>query len=302
MSFAEQPASKQWSALKYNGDNIAEVWFKPEGEPFGLSVRIPRTSFEIPGLREHLTVENLLKALGLAREEVETWSHEGASTADRDGSAFDLPLPPSPPPSPDVDHLTLHVRLKRPPEAAAPHEGGGPEVSEAKWQDLEGLWNGILGLEANIDTVRIRMESLLAEMEAAWQWSLTPEEKFHALNADVSQWTKAKNRVHHSLPKMREFIHRAVWAAGTPERKKLAELIKNYIEPRVPFPELDELADQLESLRKERQVLSAHGVTVYQDCKTIAMEVQGALRTLQANAKARRTKQRGAAKGKRKFS
>ncbi len=175
-----------------------------------------------------------------------------------------------------------------------------PVVSEAKFQDLEALWNGILGLEANIDMVRSRMESLLAEMEAAWQRPLTPEEKFYALNADVSQWSRAKNRVHHALPKMREFIHRAVWAAGTPERKKLAELIKACIQPRVPFPEMDEVSNQLESLRKERQVLSAHGVTIYKDCKIIALDVQGALRTLQAHAASRATKKRAAAKGKRK--
>jgi hypothetical protein len=186
------------------------------------------------------------------------------------------------------------------PQAAAPVEGSGPEVAETKWQDLEALWNGILGLEANIDMVRIRMESLLAEMEAAWQRPLTSEEKFHALSADVSQCNKAKNRVHHALPKLREFIHRAVWATGTPERKKLAELIKTKIQPRVPFPELDEAAAQLESLRKERQVLSAHGATVYQDCKMIATEVQGALRTLQAHAAARATTKRAEAKGKRK--
>jgi hypothetical protein len=137
-------------------------------------------------------------------------------------------------------------------------------------------------------------------MENSARKTLTTEEKVHALNADVAQWNKAKNRVHYALPKAREFIHRATWAAGTPERKKLEEVFKNYIEPHVPFPEMDKVPEQIEYLLKDRQVLSAQGVTVYQECKAITANIQGALRTLQSNAAARASKKRGAtgAKGK----
>jgi hypothetical protein len=54
------------------------------------------------------------------------------------------------------------------------------------------------------------------------------------------------------------------------------------------------VAEQLDSLLKDRQVLSGHGVSIYQDCKTISAEVQGALRTLQSNASANAIKKRGA--------
>src|SRR5262249_59078838 len=118
---------------------------------------------------------------------------------------------------------------------------------------------------------------------------------------DVAKGNKGKSRAGHALPKMREFIHRSVWLLGGPERKKLEELYKTCIQPRVPFPEMAELAEQLENLRKDRQVLSAHGVSVYQDCKNISAELQGALRTLQANAAARAIKNRGGAKARGKF-
>jgi hypothetical protein len=36
MKFSEQPPSEQWAALKYRGEKLAEVWFKPEGEPFSI--------------------------------------------------------------------------------------------------------------------------------------------------------------------------------------------------------------------------------------------------------------------------
>lgn len=298
MNFSERPPSKQWAALKFRGEPFAEVWFKPEGEPFALTVRIPRESFQTPGVGQRLTAENLLKAVGIAAEEVELWRHEGVSHPGVNGPDSELGRPLPPPPR-DVSHLDLYVSLK-PPRAVAPNESREPEVPEAKWQDLEARWNVILGLEASVDTLRMSMEALRAEMEASSRRTLTSEEKLHALNSDVAQWNKAKSRVLHALPKVKEFIHRSTWVTGTPERKKLEELVKNFIRPRVAFPQMDQVVEQLESLLKDRQVLSAHGVTVYQDCKSVSADVQGALRTLQSSAAANATKKRGetAARGK----
>lgn len=292
MNFAEQAPSKQWSALKYRGDKLAEVWFKPEGEPFALTFRIPQESFQIPGLGQRLTAENLLKAVGIVAEQVESWRHDGAADTELN---HPLPRPPQ-----DLTHLNVHVRLKPPPQAVAANEGDAAEIPEARWQDLEARWHAILGLEASIETLRMSMESLRAELEGSSRRSLTPDEKVHALNADVVQWNKAKSRVLFALPKAREYIHRSTWAAGTPERKELEELFKTHIRPRVSFPQVERVADQLESLLKDRQVLSAHGVSVYQECKGILAEVQGTLRALQSNAAANATKKRGAtgARGK----
>jgi hypothetical protein len=284
--------------LKYRGEQFAEVWFKPEGEPFGLTVRIPRESFDLPGMAQLLTPENLLKAVGIAPEDVESWRHQGASHSGMNEPDSELRQPLAPPPQ-DLTHLNLHVRLKQP-RADAATQSGAPEIPEAKWQDLEGRWNAILGLEASVDTLRISMEGLLAELEASGRRTLTSEEKVHALNADVAVWNKAKTRINYALPKLREFIHRATWATGTPERKELEEVVKNHIRPRVPFPGMDQVADKLENLLKDRQVLNGHAVSAYQECKSVAAEVQAALRTLQSNAVANATKKRGqsSARGK----
>ena len=131
-------------------------------------------------------------------------------------------------------------------------------------------------------------------MEASLKRMLTAEEKLHALSADLVQWNKAKSRVHYALPKAREFLHRAIWAKGTPERKRLDELFKNPMEAPIALPQIDQVLEELEILRKDRQVLSAHGVTVHQECKSISVDIQGALRTLQSNAAARALKKKGA--------
>lgn len=295
MNFAEQPPSKQWAALKYRGERFAEVWFKPEGEPFALTFRIPQESFRLPGMDQLLTVENLLKAVGITTEQVESWGHEAGGHAGADDPGLRHPL--SPPH--DVAHLTLRVSLK-PAQTAADEKGRQPEVSEARWQDLEARWQAILVLEASIETLRISMETLRGELETASSRGLTPDEKAHAPNADVAQFHKAKNRIVYALPKVKEFVHRSTWATAAPERKGLEEIIKTHVRPRIPFAGIDQLIEQLESLLKDRQVMSALGNSVYQECKAIAAEVQGALRTLQGNAAANAAKKRGAtvAKGR----
>jgi hypothetical protein len=300
MNFSEQPPSKQWAALKYKGEKIAEVWLKPEGDPLALTFRVPQKSFQIPGVDQLLTVENLLSAVSLATNDVESWRLGEAAYPGRDS-----PNPewrhPLPPPLPDVAYLTIYVHLKPPPQATAPKESSVPEVPLARWQELESRWNAILGLEATIDGLRQRMESLRSEMEAAVRKTLTGEEKVHALNADVAQWEKARSRVHYALPKVKEFIHRATWALGLPERKHLEEIFKNSIQPQVPFPGMDKVPEQLEHLLKDRQILSAHGTAVCQECSGVLGDIQSAYRTLQSNAARKAREKMSEARKKGKF-
>jgi hypothetical protein len=301
VNFAEQAPSKQWAALKYRGVKIAEVWFKSEGEPLALTFRISQASFQIPGMGQHLTLENLLRAVNIEPEEVKSWRQGDVSHSvmDEINAALGNPLSA---PAADVPHLEIHIRLKEPSQTVAHEESAAVKRPTPKWQDLETRWKAIQTLEASLDALRISMETLRNEMEASSKKTLSTEEKLHALRADVAQWTKAKNRLHHVLPRAREFIHRAVWMMGTPERKRLEELYKNHIQPHVPFPDMHKALEQIESLQKDRQVLSAHGTGIYQECKAIATDVQGALRTLQSNAATNALKKRDATRAKGKFS
>ena len=293
MNYAEQLPSKQWAALKFRGEILAQVWFKPEGEPWALRFRVPQSSFQIPGIGQRLTIENLLKAVSIATEEVESWRHGDGSHSARNEPDVQLRDPLLPPPH-DVPHLDLYVRLKPPPQAVARPESGEPEPASATWQEVEARWKALLGLEASVDMLRISMEGLRSEMEASLNGSLKPDEKLHALSADLSQWNKARSRLRYSLPKAREFIHRATWALGTPERKRLDEIFKNPVEGQAPLPPAAQVLEELDALRKDRQVLSAQGLTVQQECKLIAADVLAALRRLQANAAARASKKKGA--------
>jgi hypothetical protein len=177
---------------------------------------------------------------------------------------------------------------------------GDLEAASAQWQDFEARWNAILALEGSIDTLRLTIESARVELENAWNKSLTPEEKLNALRADIAQLQKAKNRVHFTLPKVREFIHRATWAMGVPERKALQELFENP-DGAAAIPEPHKLSEQLEILLKNRQVLAAQGAAIHQECKNVSMDIQGALRTLQNNAAANGQRKRDANRAGGKF-
>ena len=299
MNFSERPPSTQWAALMYRGEQFAEVWFKPEGQPLALTIRIPQSSFHLPGMDQRLTIENLLKAVGVAPDEVESWRDDVGSRTGVTGPGPELSRPLSPPPQ-DVIYLNLYVGLKPAPPTGAPDESREPEIPETTWQFLEERWKLILGLEAGVDNLRISMEGLRSEMETASRASLTLEVKVHALSADVVQWNKAKSRIRYAVPKVGEFIHRAIWATAAPERKKLTELFESHIQPRIPFPQIDEVMAQFEGLLKDRQTLYAQGTTVYQDGKSICAECQGTLRTLQSNAAANASRKKGGLGSKKK--
>jgi uncharacterized protein YoxC len=183
--------------------------------------------------------------------------------------------------------------------AADRTESGGQDVSQEQRQTLEVRWKSLLGLEASIEALRASIESLRMEMEAANRKSMNVEEKVNALQADVAQWNKAKNRIHYTLPKVREFVHRATWAQGVPERKKLEEIFKAHAEPQIPSPELDQVPETLDSLLKDRQVLAAHGNTVAQECRSIIAEINRVFGTLQRNSADRARQKRDARREKR---
>lgn len=181
------------------------------------------------------------------------------------------------------------------PDAAAT-AGGDPEVPLEKWQALDGLWKAILVLEANIESSRLGMNGLRAEMESAFKQALAVEEKLHASQADVAQWTRAKNRIHFALPKVKEFIHRATWALAAVERKQLEEIVRTHIEPRIPFPDVDKVREEMEHLQKARQVLFAQGNSVQQECRSLTSECQRCLSTLRRTAADNARKKRDAKK------
>jgi hypothetical protein len=296
---SEQAPSDDWTAVEHLWEDLADAWFRPEGGQSTYMFRVPRDRLPAADTGRRLTVEHLLEAAAIPRDEVESWHLEDAPPPDVGGTTSDLSQP-LPPPSPDATHLTVHVRMKPPAPAAAGDESPEPDVPPEKWQALDALWKAILGVEAAIDALRLGLGGVASEMEAAFKRSMNVDEKVHALQADVVQVTKAKSRVHYALPKVREFVHRATWASAAAERKALEELVEDHIKPRVPLPGMDRVRERLEHLQKDRQLLFAQGNAVNQECRGILAEIQRAISTLQRNAadRARQKRSSGRERGK----
>lgn len=263
--------------LKEGGEELAEAWFETEAGRPVLVIRIGRERFPDDDATRRGTIDALLRAAAIPSDEVESWRLEG-------------PI--------DSSHRIVRVLLKPPASENPPFDP--TEDSRKTWQALEVAWKTIIGLEAIIDTTRLNMDGLRSEMENAFKKSLGVEEKVNALQSDVAAWNKAKTRVHHSLPKVREFIHRATWALAIPERKLLEEIFKQYSETRNPPASADNVRERLEHLQKDRQVLVAVGNAVHQECRGVLSEIQRALSSLQRNAadNARRKRSASREKGK----
>jgi hypothetical protein len=300
VSFSERVPSTGWVSLTHSGEEIAEAWFMPEGEGLTGVFLVPRTRLDRADLSPHVTIETLLQAAAISQDEVESWRLGDVSDSGAGGANLELGFP-LPPPLPDESHLTVYVQLKPPVRTAVNSERGEQEIPLETWQALDVLWKTILGLEASIDACRLNMEGLRAEMDSAYKTALTVDDKLNALQADVAQWNKAKGRVHYTLPKVREFIHRATWALAVPERKRLEEIIKNHVEPRNPLPDVARVREQLEHLQKDRQVLFAQGNAVSQESRGTLAEIQRALSTLQRNAADRARQKRSAGREKGKY-
>ena len=281
VSMAEPAQSTEWMTLTHEGVAIAEAWSLPEGGRVTLVFLVPRERLE------QVTIETLLMAAKVSKDDVESWRL--GDGADGVPVEWNQPLPS---PSSDDSHLTVYVTLK------SPVVVGGDDwvVTPEQWQAIEALWKTILGLEAAIDASRHGMDGLRSEMESMLKRHLSVDEKLNALQHDVTQWAKAKSRIQYTLPKVREFVHRATFALAVPERKRLDDIVKNHLEPRIPFPEIDRLREQLEHLQKDRQVLFAQGSTVNNECRGILGDVQRALSSLQRNAANRAANKRSNAR------
>lgn len=290
MNVSDRGFSTEWAPVPSAGDAVAEARLNPDADPPTLEFRVPRSQFDVDDLTQLVTVEDLLTAAGVPATAAGSWAFLDESHDGQDGTNLELKRL-LPPPPPAAAHLTVRVRLK-------PAAGPAADVSPETWQALDALWKAILGLEAHIDSLRLGLDGLRGELDAAYQKGLTVEEKVHALQADVSRWNKAKSLARYTVPKAREFVHRATWASATPERKRLEEIIETHVRPRVPLPDLDDMRVQLEHLQKDRQVLLQQGNAVSQECRGILGEIQRALASLQRNAADRDRQKRSAGRDK----
>ena len=158
----------------------------------------------------------------------------------------------------------------------------------------------VLGLEISPANVAIARENAVTNGVSGRVDFILSDSYAPISPADRAALDQLAGRVHFVLPKVKEFVHRATWAPALPERKRLEEVFRNHVEPRVPFPEVDKVREELEHLLKARQVLFAQGSSVAQECRSITSEINRTLSTLLRNAAENARRKRDAKRNQRR--
>jgi hypothetical protein len=73
VSAAEPVPSNEWAAVEHLWEDVAEAWFRPEPDGPTYRFRVPKDRFETDDAGRPLTVETLLAAASIPKDQVEFW-------------------------------------------------------------------------------------------------------------------------------------------------------------------------------------------------------------------------------------
>ena len=276
MDFSKRAPSTKWTTLTYEGAVVAQVWFKPEGNPVGLQFLMPTRAFQLPDLENHLTMANLLKTVQIELKEIQSWTcsgivHEGMNGTNPD---FNKRIGPS---SNSSDPVPIDVLL---------NSGHASEITPEQWNDLASRWDKIALLESEISRIRTEAERLCAKLDSLWNTTLTLEDKY-ASRLDIAKWEEAKKRIPHLRPELIGFLKswNSIAAASIETKSRFVELIKTR-NSSFSQMEMSNALNELESIRKNRQVWISRGNDLCNLAQGVMSRAQVVLGQLKSSAKA----------------
>src|SRR5687767_11352848 len=91
---SEQFPAGEWTALDHLWEDLAEAWFRPDGDRSTYRFRVPGDRFPTDDAGAPLTVQTLLEAAALPADEVESWRVGDAPDAGEISADLNHPLPP----------------------------------------------------------------------------------------------------------------------------------------------------------------------------------------------------------------
>jgi len=155
-------------------------------------------------------MENLLKAVAIVPEEIEFWRHGDVSNS---GNTHIGSTPAAAPAN--VAHWRLACASSRRWKPLPARKAGNWRF-RGQVAGTRSPLEGHLGFGSGIETCASVWKASL------WKWktygeAIDDRRKAYAPRADVAQWTKAKNRVHNAVPKLKEVIHRSTWRWDRPK-------------------------------------------------------------------------------------
>jgi hypothetical protein len=178
-----------------------------------------------------------------------------------------------------------------PPTAAA----AGAEIDERAYERADADWKSTVFLETQAATMRKQLAGTQSRLSSLNR-DLAPEENRVAKRKDIADWSDARRFLRDAAAKLSRYMKDYdIGVTSSAGRRNWMETTYNqYIKPRQPFDQMDQMQREFEAYRKVLQHLvnnmtSAQAFAV-QDGEQRAKQVLGRIR---AQTKSNRTQARG---------
>ena len=296
--FSQRPPSAQWEPvlLLQQPAVTGWVWFKPINFPQGLILLLPeQIDRNDPRIQPQLTVRRLTFALGIAGEQVLSWSVNGMHFEGQHGQnpLLDHPLPPGVAGVDPGIYVSLQpVQLTAPvpqpmygfdpqfqQQAGFPQHGGMPvgmagamaarnasvgqnrAATTAELEIIDSIqaeWTTSLQMESELGRQRKQLVDMQAKLKSLNR-DLNTDERTYSSSQDKKDWQDARRWLRDcsgSLARcLKEYDIGFTSRAG--QRTWFEETYENFIVPRLPFDGMQQAHADFQIYHKQLQALNS---------------------------------------------
>ncbi len=317
MMFEQRPPSTQWEPVPLvpNGPFSLWGWFKPAHAPTSVALRTPPELWQNPAIVSLLTVRHLAEATGI--DWLHSWMVYGQSyVVDERTEPFlemTLPVPPA-----GVDPLVvlwMHPEAVAVPAAAPllpvagslPVAGRLPAASLASgvlplgvdpgplFEQIEYYWSAVLQIESDVRRVRMQLEQAVGKL-ASLNRDLSTDEALAADTLDKKEWQDTRRWLRDCMGGLSRSIKEidVGTLSGAGQRHRFEDLIKNYVQPRIPFAGLPQAAIDFEMHHKTaKNVLTAAQTALNKGSTDGERRASMVLQRIAGKVRQKRSKARG---------
>ena len=276
MLLEQRNPSISWEPIAFDlsGQSVAWVWFRPGPVPNGLMFSIPAALFVNVAIAPRLSIRFLVAASGLDPAHIMGWSFGGASFDAAMGTSPLLDQVLSAPPGGANLDITVWMVPMQQPAWPMPHAAGVSPVNpgyaqgmyapsgsgeDSQYLDaLDSCWNSCQALETRVSSLRKDLGSSINRLSSLNR-DLSSDERLTCDSRDVQEWADARRWLRDCISVMSRSVKEidVGTTSGAGKRNLYMDLYTNHIEPRIPFPGMAQVCNELETYRKILQSVIA---------------------------------------------
>ncbi len=307
MMFEQRSPSTQWEPIPLvpGGPFSLWGWFKPAHAPASVALRTPPELWRNPDIVPHLTVRQLAEATGI--DWLHSWMVYGQPYVvdERTEPLLDMPIPTPPA---GIDPLVVLWTHPVPAAVASPVVGSVlPAASIASgvlpagvdptpmFEQIEYYWTAVLQIESDVRRARMQLEQAVGKL-ASLNRDLNTEEALAADTLDKKEWQDTRRWLRDCMGGLSRSIKEidVGTLSGAGQRHRFEDLIKNFVQPRIPFPGLPQAVIDFEMHHKTaKNVLTAAQTALNKGSTDGERRANMVLQRIAGKVRQRRSKARG---------